>query len=304
MSFRLFVYWCALCGGWAAAAGWLFGRTANGDVLGRAGLRGMYLGLLIALALCVVDALWVFSLRQLRQVLPRVLLCTSVGAVGGLLGGVVGQLLFDWKSWAAFLVFGWGLTGMMVGLSLATYDLLRGWVLEEDLRGARRKVLRGILGGAFGGLVGGILDWELTEGGLSFLPQNDSLWSPSLTGFIVLGLCIGLSIGVAQVALRQAWLLVEAGFRKGRELPLNKPVLTIGRAESCDIGMFGDAGIDKLHARILRQGNRYLIADADSTGGTYVNGQRIGDPTPLRSGDLIQLGSSLLRFRERQKRLV
>jgi hypothetical protein len=302
MSFRWFVYWCALCGGWAAAAGWVLGQLlAGNDVMGRAGVKGLYLGLLIALALGVVDALWVYSLRQLRHVLPRLLLCTSVGAVGGLFGGVVGQLLFDWQNFAALLVFGWAFTGMIVGVSLAAFDFLRGWVLEEDLRGAGRKVLRGVLGGAVGGLLGGILDWQLTNGRLSFLPPSEGQWSPSLAGFVLLGLCIGLSIGVAQVVLREAWLLVEAGFRKGRELPLNKPVLTIGRAESCDIGMFGDPTVDKLHARILRQGGRYLIADAGSAGGTYVNDVRVTEPAPLHSGDLIRLGASRLRFRERQK---
>jgi pSer/pThr/pTyr-binding forkhead associated (FHA) protein len=118
----------------------------------------------------------------------------------------------------------------------------------------------------------------------------------------LLGLSIGLSIGVAQVVLKEAWLLVEAGFRKGRELPLQKPLLTVGRAESCDIGLFGDAAVDRLHARIVRKGNDYLIADAGSSTGTFVNDARIEGPTPLRSGDQIRLGNSLLRFRERQKR--
>ena len=49
MSFRLFVYWCALCGGWTAAAGWVLGRlVAGGDPLGSAGLKGLSLGLSIA----------------------------------------------------------------------------------------------------------------------------------------------------------------------------------------------------------------------------------------------------------------
>src|SRR5947209_13973618 len=99
MSFRLFVYWCALCGGWAAVLGWALGRLIpSSDPVGSAGIKGMYLGLAIALALGLVDALWVYSLRQLRQVLPRTLICTALGGVGGLAGGVVGQLLYDWQN--------------------------------------------------------------------------------------------------------------------------------------------------------------------------------------------------------------
>jgi hypothetical protein len=303
MSFRLFVYWCALCGGWAAAAGWGLGRLAAGeDSLGSAGIKGMCLGMLIALALGVVDALWVYSLRQPRHVTPRVLACVAVGTVGGLLGGFVGQLLFDWKNWAALLVLGWGLTGLMVGVSLGAFDFLRGWVREEDLGPAGRKVLRGVLGGTAGGLLGGFLYWQLRGVWANVFPDKVDLWSPSATGFVALGLCIGLMIGVAQVVLKEAWLLVEAGFRRGRELPLTKPVLTVGRAESCDIGLFGDPTIDPLHARILRRGDGYLLADAGSGNGTFVNELRVTEPVPLHSGDLIRLGGARLRFRERQKR--
>jgi pSer/pThr/pTyr-binding forkhead associated (FHA) protein len=96
------------------------------------------------------------------------------------------------------------------------------------------------------------------------------------------------------------WLKVEAGFRAGRELRLDRPVLTIGRAESCDLGLFGDMQIEKLHARIYQQDGRYLIADNHSTHGTFVNDQRVTDPTLLRSGDLIRVGSAYLRFRARK----
>jgi hypothetical protein len=303
MSFRRFVYWCALCGGWAAAMGWLVGRlVAPGDALGGTGLKGMFLGLLIALALGLVDAVWVFSLRPLWRVLPRLFVCVAIGTVGGLLGSVTGQLLFDWENLAALQVFGWVLTGLMVGVSIGSYDLLRAWVREEELGWTLSKVVRGVLGGTLGGLLGGILDWTLGDAWAALLPGKEDLWSPSLTGFIALGLCIGLLIAMAQVILKEAWLKVEAGFRQGRELLLNQPVLTIGRAEACDLGLFGDALIEKLHARIYQQEGRYLIADAGSATGTFVNDQRIDGPTLLRSGDLIRVGNANLRFSERRQR--
>ena len=302
MSFRLFVYWCALCGGWAAAAGWALGRLLVGnDSLGGTGIKGMCLGLPIALALGLVDALWVFSLRQFSRILPRLFVCVAVGSIGGLVGGVAGQLLFDWENLPLLLIFGWVLTGLMVGVSLGTYDFLRDWVREEELRGSGRKVLRSVLGGAVGGLLGGFLDLKLSDFWGEVFPGKSDLWSPSFTGFVVLGLCIGLMIGVAQVVLKDAWLRVESGFRKGRELLLSRPVLTIGRAESCDLGLFGDASIERLHARIYQQDGRYLIADAGSATGTFVNGARINEPTPLRSGDLIRVGKAEIRFSERNK---
>src|SRR5271170_5308286 len=136
MSFRVFVYWCALCGGWAAFGGWILGRLLdNGQSdLASAGIKGMCLGLLICLALGLVDALWVFSLRQARRILPRVLVCIFLGSVGGLLGGIAGQLLFELDGLPWFIILGWTLTGLLVGVGPATFDFLRGWVRKEDLR--------------------------------------------------------------------------------------------------------------------------------------------------------------------------
>src|SRR6516162_1842599 len=96
MSFGRFVYWCAICGGWAAVFGWALGRTlAQGETVGGTGIKGLCLGMLIALALGLVDALWIYALRSSWRAAPRVAMCVAVGAVGGLVGGVIGQALFD-----------------------------------------------------------------------------------------------------------------------------------------------------------------------------------------------------------------
>ncbi len=59
--------------------------------------------------------------------------------------------------------------------------------------------------------------------------------------------------------------------------------------------------MERTHARILRKGADYLLIDADTRGGTYLNGRRIDGPTPLCAGDEIGVGRSLIRFGERQK---
>jgi pSer/pThr/pTyr-binding forkhead associated (FHA) protein len=43
------------------------------------------------------------------------------------------------------------------------------------------------------------------------------------------------------------------------------------------------------------------VADADSSTGTYVNGERINGQRLLRSGDAIRVGRCVLRFGERAK---
>ncbi len=114
MSFRLFIYYCALCGGWAAFFGWVLGRLISpSSVTGRDGIRGMMLGVLVALGLSLVDCLWNMSVKQVGQVTMRVGVALLVGGVGGLLGGLVGSLLYSVSG--VFFVFGWALTGLLIG---------------------------------------------------------------------------------------------------------------------------------------------------------------------------------------------
>jgi hypothetical protein len=305
MSFRLFIYYCALCGGGGAFAGWALGRAAIDEASPLAqGVKGMFLGLTVALALGLVDGLWVFSFRRLAVIVGRVVTAVLVGAMGGLLGGLIGEALYGVREWGVFLVLGWTLTGLLIGVSLGVFDLLDCVLRGREPGTALRKILKGALGGTVGGLLGGILSLLLRSGWvklLNFSPDDTRPWSPSAWGFVALGACIGLFIGLAQVILKEAWLKVEAGFRKGREVILAKPEITIGRAEGCDIGLFGDPTIEKLHARIQVKGNRYVLTDAGSTAGTFVNDEPIDGACTLHSGDVIRLGKCVLRFGERQK---
>lgn len=309
MSFRLFIYYCALCGGGGAFLGWMLGRPVDlGNSILTQGLKGMLLGLSVAWALALVDASWTFSLRRLAAIGLRVATAMIVGTVGGLLGGLVSQALYGWKEYDVFLVLGWTITGFLIGVSLGVFDLLASLLRGQNPGSALRKIFKGVLGGTLGGMVGGILSILLFSGWTRLLRQlggnlevEERLWSPSAWGFVALGICIGLLIGLAQVILKEAWLRVEAGFRKGREVILAKPETTIGRAEGCDIGLFGDTQIERLHARIRQEGNRYVLVDEGA--GTYVNDDLIHGSRILCSGDAIRMGNSVLRFGERQKQI-
>jgi hypothetical protein len=304
MSFRLYIYYCAMCGGVAAYFGWAFGRIAPGDSdILQVATKGMILGFFLGFALSLVDSLWNFSLHRFVPMLLHIVVAVVIGSMGGFLGGLIGQALYQQFHASFFLVFGWVLTGLLIGASLGAFDVLFQLVRGQDIRGARRKSVNALIGGAAGGLVGSILYLVLRSfwtGVFSNKPA-DALWSPSATGFVALGLCIGLLIGLAQVILKEAWVRVEKGFRPGRELILTKPATTIGRAEACDIGLFGDPAIEKLHASIVMNGSQYLLTDNGTRGGTFLNGQRITQPTQLRAGDEIGVGGSILRFGQRRK---
>ncbi len=304
MSFRLFVYYCAVCGAWAAFLGWGLGRILGPqsmDALPRTVLRGLSLGLLLAFGLGLVDAF--FSSRRPVAIILRGLFVAAVGLVGGLLGGAVGQALYSATNNAVLLGFGWVLTGLLIGASVGVFDVLVRRYRGEGTAGAMRKVLNGLIGGSIGGLLGALLYVPLGSAlGWLFKRDPNDVLSSSAWGFVVLGACIGLFIGLAQVILREAWVCVESGFRPGRELIITKDVVTIGRAESCDIGLFGGQGVERVHARIRLEGKHYLLADENTPGGTYVNDERVVGTRELHNGDAIRLGNCVLRFGERQKK--
>jgi hypothetical protein len=312
MSFRLFIYYCAVCGGWAALAGWAAGVVmTSGDGLWPSVVLGCLLGVAVAMALGTIDAVWNLTGHRYDRIVGRALFGGLLGGLSGMLGALVGYAIYSpWEGRlgdaAEFLkVPGWFLVGLLVGASIGLYDFIARMKAGDRSGGGVRKLLNGIVGGAIGGIIGGVLFVLLKlgiKGLLRAIGTETEPWSSSAAGLVALGACIGLFIGLAQVILKEAWITVESGRRAGRELILSKEMTTIGRAEACDVGLFGDNGIERLHARILLKNNRYLLADAGTPGGTYLNDRRIEQAMPLSSGDAIRVGGSVLRFGERQKR--
>ncbi len=70
--------------------------------------------------------------------------------------------------------------------------------------------------------------------------------------------------------------------------PLEAEETTIGRWPSNDV-VIADRWVSRHHARIMRQGLRYVIEDLGSKNGTFVNGQRLIEPHALEDGDCIQV---------------
>ncbi len=72
-----------------------------------------------------------------------------------------------------------------------------------------------------------------------------------------------------------------------RILPLNQSVINIGRRPDNQIAI-EDPRVSRLHAQLRAIKGRFVIFDLDSTGGTYVNSQRINQ-CALYPGDVISL---------------
>jgi hypothetical protein len=81
----------------------------------------------------------------------------------------------------------------------------------------------------------------------------------------------------------------------GDRIGLDGPSHTIGRLADCTV-VVSDTNTSRHHARISRSGSGFVIADLNSTNGTFVNGERLTADHRLADGDIITVGSVSLRF--------
>ena len=73
-------------------------------------------------------------------------------------------------------------------------------------------------------------------------------------------------------------------------IPLRQDVTTLGRSAACAV-VIPSPTVSLLHARVELLHGRYMLFDAESANGTFVNGRRITQGYRLRTGDEIWLGS-------------
>jgi hypothetical protein len=90
-------------------------------------------------------------------------------------------------------------------------------------------------------------------------------------------------------------VIVEPAAQQGRAVPLGAEVL-IGRASTCQLPL-DDTFVSSVHARVSAGNGHVSIEDLGSTNGTYVNSQRVHGSAPVRGGDLIQVGNTMLELR-------
>ena len=82
-----------------------------------------------------------------------------------------------------------------------------------------------------------------------------------------------------------------------KEYILEHEVYTLGRSATCQIVVQRNL-VSRLHAKIERDGPRYVLSDVGSANGTFVNSRQISGPRVLKDRDQIGLGApeSLLSF--------
>lgn len=266
-------------------------------------------GGMIGLSLGMVEGLLEGSLRKLAIGLA---LGAFTGIVFGYVGFQFGGQVFAWLG-------GTGTTGHDPGLGgFARQVIARsfGWAmlgLGLGFGGAlptrsMERIRNGAIGGFLGGFIGGFI---FDQAARLATPIHDSIagvgiheaGGPSRAiGFTVIGGLTGFFIGLIDELFKSAWVKVLAGRNEGKDIILSKAVSLLGRDERCDVPLYGDASIGAQHAAIRADGRRHVLIDGGSPVGTVVNGQKLGAGAELllRDGDMIQIGSQRVLFREKE----
>lgn len=95
-------------------------------------------------------------------------------------------------------------------------------------------------------------------------------------------------------------LFMEKGPEKGRSVNFAQQ-MTIGRESENELKI-PENSVSRRHCKIYLKNGCYYIEDLNSLNGTQVNGQFITQPTPLKEGDQISVGETVLVWQEKQQK--
>jgi hypothetical protein len=91
-------------------------------------------------------------------------------------------------------------------------------------------------------------------------------------------------------------LLVTAGALAGTSIDLSDQQITIGRANDATLVLDDDYASSR-HARLFPQDGQWIVEDLGSTNGTYLDRQKVTQPTPVPAGVPIRIGKTVLELR-------
>jgi hypothetical protein len=266
----------------ALVAPMLRGVTSMSQLYPIDALFGALAGLAIGLALGAAGGVISYGLTR------RAWITAGISAVAGLVGGAIGLMVGEYVYQPLkFLCFvgrslGWAAFGAVLGS--AEGITRRSWV------GLRNAALGGLIGGALGGIA-----FDLV-GVVAMLFGSDA--ASRMVALTILGACIGLFIVVMERALAEGLLKVVSGRQEGREFYLDKPLLTVGRDEHCDVPLFGDPSVLPRHAIIRQEGGAYVL-QAEQGASVSVNRQPVTRQALAHENE-VMVGNTRLIYRSRK----
>ena len=103
------------------------------------------------------------------------------------------------------------------------------------------------------------------------------------------------TLAQAMAATPGCCLVVHSGGEAGRALMLQSGANVLGRSPQVALQL-DHPGISRRHAELQVDGTRVLLKDLGSANGSYHNDARVVAPVLLADGDLVRLGSVVLKF--------
>lgn len=91
-------------------------------------------------------------------------------------------------------------------------------------------------------------------------------------------------------------LVVHPPNGKPTVVSLDSGPLVLGRASQASVQV-DDVYVSDEHAEVMPDDGGWSVRDLGSTNGTYLNGAKVTQPTPLASGDQIRVGKTRIEVR-------
>ena len=191
------------------------------------GIAGMMIAACLGMAESVVE-------RNLHGAIIH----GSVGAVAGLIGGIVVSF-FDERiytaiagagnvteSWRLYLAprAQWGVLGLFLSLG-------PGVILRNS-----KKLFIGLAAGLIGGILGGVLFEPSKQFAERFVDNGEIL--SRLIGLLAIGIITGVGTGLIENAVKSGWFKVTDGLIAGKQFVLYRNPTYIGSSPQCHIYLF------------------------------------------------------------------
>ena len=87
--------------------------------------------------------------------------------------------------------------------------------------------------------------------------------------------------------------VLDPPHRRGRVFEVGDEV-TLGRSPGCAVYLDDDTFTSSVHARVYRRFGELWLEDLQSTNGTFLNDEKLEEPTRIQRGDRIKIGSTIL----------